>query len=314
MPCWHFFCLIFSLRTISRNSRLKIYRQLCFKICLLGGHNNALEYRSIHCYGFCYYRIAMFYNLHHAVVLVSESFNYPTGLLNGQSGGIGFSGPWQSTSQFSVTPGSLAVPNYAGTGNSMQFSSSYYTSLDAGRNLTTTYGASNSDLWASFLIRVDYLNAYAGLNFATSGQALGGLFVGILGGPNGMWPPSSTWGMDTAGGTGRVLSNVPVVYGQTNLLVVHMTTVASGEDRFDLYVNPSQNLPAYPDATKTISNWSFNKLSCGTNNGTGQFDEIRLGTTYADVRPVPEPSCILLMAIGGVLLLLRRLSPFSSRN
>ena len=250
----------------------------------------------------------------HAVVLVSESFAYPTNQLNGNNGGLGFSGAWQASGHFQVAYGNLSIPNYAGTGNSMQFSSSYYTSLEARRNLTTTYGASNSDLWASFLLRVDILNAYAGLNFATSGQTFGGLFVGILGGPNGMGPPASTWGMDTAGGTGTVMSNVPVVYGRTNLLVVHMTTVASGADRFDLYVNPPVNLPSSPDATKTISNWSFNKISIGTDNGTGVFDEIRLGTTYADVRPVPEPSCIVLVVVGGVFLLIRRLYAFSSRD
>jgi hypothetical protein len=241
----------------------------------------------------------------HAVVLVSEPFDYPTGYLNGNTG-IGFSTAWQSVSAFTVTPGSLSMPDYSGTGNSMRFSSSYYTSLSAARNLNSTYATSGSDIWASYLVRMDSLNAYAGVNFATYNQSATGLFVGILGGPNGIGPPSSTWGMDTAGGTGVVMTNVPVTYGQTNILVVHMTEL-SGVNRIDLYVNPPQNLPTSPDATKIVYNWSFNRISCGIDNGTGAFDEIRIGTTYADVRPAPEPSTIVLVAICGAVLFLRRL-------
>lgn len=250
----------------------------------------------------------------HAVVLVSESFDYPAGSIQGKSGGTGFIGNWQVGGSYSVTPGSLAIPGYTGVGNSLQFSSNYYTSQSVSRNLTTTYGASNSDLWASFMINVSNLNAYAGVNFTPAGQAFGGLFVGILGGPDGMGPPSSTWGMDTAGGSGTTYSNIPVVYGKTNLLVIHMTTTAVGMDRLDLYVNPPETLPSKPNLSKIMYDWSFNSIAIGTDNGTGKFDEIRLGTTYADVRLVPEPSCCVLLAIGGAMMLLRMKRHFRKRG
>ena len=40
--------------------------------------------------------------------------------------------------------------------------------------------------------------------------------------------------------------------------------------------------------------------------GGGNIDEIRFGSSYADVTPVPEPSGLLLGAAGGLLLLRRR--------
>ncbi len=241
----------------------------------------------------------------HAVVLVSEPFDYAPGDLNGDNGGVGFSGAWQSPSGFSVISGNLAVPNYTGTGNSMQFLVN--SMLSAGRNLDATY-ATGGEIWASYLVNLSSVNAYAGLSFSTSSIPFSGVFVGVLGGPNGGGPPSSTWGMDYTGGGEPVLSNIPVAYGQTTLLVVRMTEEA-GVDRFDLYVNPPESLPAFPDATKLLysqPNWSFNKISYSVNRGSGVVDEIRLGETYADVRPVPEPCMAMLLAVGGAILLLRR--------
>jgi len=35
-------------------------------------------------------------------------------------------------------------------------------------------------------------------------------------------------------------------------------------------------------------------------------DEIRIGTTLADVIPVPEPASVALLGLGGLMLLRRR--------
>jgi hypothetical protein len=41
--------------------------------------------------------------------------------------------------------------------------------------------------------------------------------------------------------------------------------------------------------------------------GSGSVDEIRFGTTYADVVPlVPEPAMLSMLALAGTLLLRRR--------
>jgi hypothetical protein len=239
------------------------------------------------------------------VVLVSEPFDYATGPLHGLNGGVGFSSPWSAPGNFSVVAGNLSVPGYSGTGGSMQIVTNLMVS--AGRNLNAIY-ATGSEVWASYLVNLSSVNAYAGLSFSTADVPFSGVFVGVLGGPNGAGPPSSTWGMDYTGGSDPVLSNVAIAYGENTLLVVRITEEA-GMDRFDLYVNPPESLPASPDATKLLYNhpdWSFNKVSYSVNRVSGVVDEIRLGETYEDVRPVPEPCALVLVALGGAVVLLRR--------
>jgi hypothetical protein len=236
-----------------------------------------------------------------AALLVYEPFNYTTGqLLNGQNGGAGFNGPWTAPSNFTISPNSLSTPSDPGTGKSADAAANFFSVLEAQRPLTSSFGTTGSDLWASYLTRVDSLTAFT--NFSL-GSGTGGLHAGILGGPNGVGPPSATWGMDGYHNIGPVLSQVPVVYGQTTLLVMHVTFLA-GPDRADLYVNPmSSSPPAQPDATKTDLDLQFNDLEFRMDNGNILYDEIRLGTTYADVVPVPEPCSAILLSLGiaGIL-------------
>lgn len=91
-------------------------------------------------------------------------------------------------------------------------------------------------------------------------------------------------------------SNVPVVTGQTALLVLKISFGAT--DRFDLYVNPaslSGSAPAAPDATWTTTganDITFHTLGyAGGTNGANQssIDEIRFGQSFAEVTPAYTP-------------------------
>lgn len=58
-----------------------------------------------------------------------------------------------------------------------------------------------------------------------------------------------------------------------------------------------------------VSQGSFDTLSLVTGSnagGTAYYDEIRIGASFADVVPVPEPSSCLLVALGALGLTLRR--------
>ena len=229
----------------------------------------------------------------HGALVAFDSFNYPVGDLNGQNGGIGFSDAWQNGG--TVVAGSLGLGSYQGTGNSL--------SLNGYRDLATTYGADGTQLWASFLMQptLDNGGTIGGM-LLWGGPSLG-LYVGV---PASLTSPDiNPYGMDTIGGNGQVFSNVPVVFGQTTLLVVHMT-FQSGNDHIDLYVNPTTStVPATPDATKTDLDLSLTAVQFLSGFPT-TFDEFRLGTTYADVigLAVPEPSSQILCSLGAIGLVL----------
>ena len=48
---------------------------------------------------------------------------------------------------------------------------------------------------------------------------------------------------------------------------------------------------------------NFSKWFSG---GTAAYDEYRIGTTWADVTPIPEPSTVFLFAVGLLALLWAR--------
>ena len=95
-------------------------------------------------------------------------------------------------------------------------------------------------------------------------------------------------------------------------LLVAKVTFGAANDTISLYVNPA--LGGGPPASPTISlavphaatlsqfDVDYGSLS----SGSTMFDEIRLGHTFADVTPVPEPSSLLLAGIAGIGLLVRR--------
>jgi len=111
------------------------------------------------------------------------------------------------------------------------------------------------------------------------------------------------------------LSNVPVVQGQTVLLVLE-AQFQPGDDLLSLFVNPTpgQAQPATASATKgdldvgTVSDVVIN------NYGGYTTDEIRIGPTFASVTPVsavPEPAfggaaAMLLACVAGLKRRTRR--------
>jgi hypothetical protein len=225
----------------------------------------------------------------HASLLVYEPFDYATGALAPQNGGSGFSSAWSSAGA-NVVAGSLSIPGYTGVGNSALVS----TGTLMVRNLSTTYGTTGTDLWFSFLNRVDSITAFESIG-------LGQLRIGRAGGSGGNGPPSANWSFDNAGGTGPVISDVPAVNGQTVLLAVHMTFLA-GHDNIDLFVNPAPGAaPTIPNAHKTDIDLTVNQVLISCNQTVSAFDELRLGTTYADVNlvPVPEPGSLTLMLLAA---------------
>ena len=72
--------------------------------------------------------------------------------------------------------------------------------------------------------------------------------------------------------------------------------------------NPAGSEPAEGSADASITTLDFDQADWGTiaifENHAGAWDEIRFGSTFADVMGIPEPSTALLLGVGGSLSIL----------
>ena len=116
--------------------------------------------------------------------------------------------------------------------------------------------------------------------------------------------------METEGGGTYLtnLSTVTAVPNQTVFAVMKLRySSAANDDAVSLWVNPS-DLGSEAGSTNfvTISGFDFwhnsaMNISLASWSATsGSWDEMRVGTTWADVTPVPEPSTLALLGLTGI--------------
>ncbi len=232
-----------------------------------------------------------------ASLVVYEGFDYASGSpLAGQNGGLGWSGAWDGSGLSATMDAGLSYSNLATSGGSVASAPpvsgtvAFYT-----RPLSETYGADNTSLYLSFLLRPDEgFGFYGGLN-------LEGLFIGKSG-------PVDLYSLE--GPTDAISSSaVAPVAGTTVLLVLHAEFLP-GNDRFSLYVNPTPGglQPAVANAVKTDYDMPLADFIYLNNAGAWTTDEIRIGSTFASVTPaaVPEPGFLAMWAMVPVFVLAGR--------
>jgi hypothetical protein len=250
-----------------------------------------------------------------AQLIAYDGFAYTAGQsLNGQNGGSGFTGAWTvSGGTVAVQPGSLTptAPSnlLATTGNSISATGSTIPG-DATRALTTPQGASGTVLWMSTVMKGPGSNATSagGILALTDGSGNGfTIATGTSGSPGN--PPSADWSLTDYFGSTDASSTIP---NSVQSLLVARATFGTSTDVIDLFVNPplTGTAPTTADATLTIPHGpalgilEVNGFSLGSS--TNLFDEVRLGGSFADVTPVPEPSTLLLVGVAGFGLIRRR--------
>jgi hypothetical protein len=230
---------------------------------------------------------------------VYDGFQYPAGAsLAGQNGGSGWGAAWDngatqldvkissglSFGNLATSPGAaLSDPT---TPNQVAFFS---------RQLGTTYGADNTTVYVSFLLRPEAgFGFYGGINF-------GNIFVGKSG-------PTTTYGIE--GPVNDISSSTTVATAGTTVLLVLRADFLPGNDRFSLYVDPTPggSEPAVADAVKTdFDSPAVNSLFLN-NAGNYTTDEIRIGDTFASVTSTaaPEPAGLGAATAFIAALILRR--------
>jgi len=209
------------------------------------------------------------------------------------------------------------------------------------RTLTDTLGnlaaANGGTLWLSFLMynpiyptnpsgsmyyRQSNLGFFSGATSLANGSEIAdlGLANGTATQTSQNW---AAWGGTVAQGTPNLATvsafNASVQFVLVKLVVDNTAAV----DTYYAWINPSSglfgnngNAPSISTASVTNSGANLSAVNClrfqagGFNaNGTNAFftvDEVRLGDSFADVTPVPEPAIFGLAVLGGLAFLALR--------
>jgi hypothetical protein len=265
-----------------------------------------------------------------AALLVYEGFDYPAGTsLRTQTGGSGFAGPWANTGSATetatspgLTYGDLVVAGNKATLNGQQTTSANGNSAFLTRDLSQSFGADGTTVWLSFISQRTGNKSAGGtaqpLNYQRvfslslfSGSATEQASVGELSND-----PADVWALNPDATT-----IVPSVHTTTPLdtqsfLLLRIDNIAGvGTDKAYLWVNPDLTL-GEPDtgtaAASITDELSFNRIrltvggsqnSGATLAASGLFDEVRIGDTFADVAPLPEPASVTALFLSLFYLL-----------
>ena len=257
-----------------------------------------------------------------AALLEFEPFDYPASLgsgLNGLSGGTAWGGSaWADTD---------ALPTLAATNTSLSYPSGVALTPAGSRIELTAVSANNPanrNLGTTMSLATNGQTYYSSALFQMSAVTAERASVLFNDGTNIRW----FYGIDASGffsvavdpsnAAQRSTSLFTIVPDATYLLVSKMrtNTGAGGVDEvfLEIYqegsaiVEPATDLDwdlrASGNSGVILSNI---RLSFDNSAGqTNEFDELRIGTTFPDVAPVPEPAAASLLALGALLAGIRR--------
>jgi hypothetical protein len=279
---------------------MRVIRQLCAVFAVLSGASTAS-----------------------ATLTIYDGFNYAaTGnppLGTGPSNAAGPTGNWvyqgNNTIEPRVTAGSLnytAIPGPVGNKAALDNGSGATTGADASRlYLGTIDKASVPTVYYSFIANFPTATSTGGTggaflagfdnNTSATYTTFAGLFVRTD--ANGT---DLDLGISTSGSANKMFSTTPYPTN-TSLFVIGSFTF-QGLANLDVFVDPAAlpaSEPVTHSATSTavdasavtaISNF-YLRGNAGQPQGI-QIDELRIGTSWADVAPVPEPA-----SLGGIVAL-----------
>lgn len=224
-----------------------------------------------------------------AATIATDDFSYANGNLAGSNGGTGWSTTWTNTEGTATVADGMA--NVAAT---------------PGQQATRVLSAAQSGT-ATIWIRFDgrqsttlagTTDSYGGLSLYNGGTEQ--LLIGKA------WPGPYEWRAGTGGTMVGPSSPVPTLSLTT--VLARVTLNSAGNDSLEVWLNPadmgSEGALGAAQITRSDTDLNFDRIQLRGGSAAGgseswQFDNLRLGTTLADVA-VPEPSATLL---GGLALL-----------
>ncbi|HVM47525.1 MAG TPA: PEP-CTERM sorting domain-containing protein [Candidatus Acidoferrum sp.] len=260
-----------------------------------------------------------------AGVLFQDGFDYAAG-----ANLYGSGGNWNGSSGVNSTAITVSNANLSWTGlaDLPGADSASVASLNAGGQQNAATFASQTlagggAVYASFLL--DYtslLNGY-NQNYTLAGLLPTGASYSSTGDPCDLAIQSLSkdgtyfnLGIRTANGVGAVYGSTPVTL-LTNTINFIVIKYDFSTKKASVYIDPTSlggDDPQTPNVITGVNTGTANDLSqfyirAGGNalvspniNAPFLIDDVRVGTTWADVTPVPEPSTLAMMGLGGMAL------------
>jgi len=247
-----------------------------------------------------------------------EGVNYSLGELSGLNGGTGWGSAWTATTANTevvdpVTALTYHVPG-GGTVNGGNRALRITGTPDAsilGRNVPNQTG----DVYFSFLFREnagtidtnDFMDFWFDNDVTVTGGQTAIPSIGLKGNHG---DGANTLDFASRLNLGGEAFSTAATTGTTYLIVGRLFKTGANYNRFSLWVNPDAGDAGTPDVTATVANGNTtNFLRLGMRianldaNDVVFVDEIRAGTTFADVVPTtapntPEPAAYVLVSIG----------------
>lgn len=243
-----------------------------------------------------------------AVLIAYDGFSTPGTYTNGTSiltpgnGGSGWTDNWTvsgtPTAQFVATTSGLTYSNGGAltttAGAAIDSLSGNTTQMM--RHFATTSYSDGDTIYLSFLTDRTSAVSNSYLDFRLinrTGDATRGYFRNTTGGADSFSIYNQA---DTQLGSsfGSGLQN------NTFFVVLRIDFAAGANDTLSVWLNPALNAPLGTANASGTLNLDSNDIGgirlTGGSSATGVFDEVRVGTTFADVSPIPEPATWALLA------------------
>jgi len=259
-----------------------------------------------------------------AVLLTYEGFDYTASAnVTGQTGGSGWRNPasfsWTTVgttgtvaaSGLSYTGANAAYTAFASAGLAGNYGANVRNNrllaIDTGGVYDTAglRGAGNfiggstvtSTLWGSFLVgSTNFASTHMIFNLSGGTGSSASIRQGGAGGAIQI----TDGGSGTNFGTGSILTSA-LSTTNPNLIVFRMVFNGASDDTMSVWLNPTAATDT-ASILATIANLALNTVELRNVQAANLvFDEIRFGTTFADVVPIPEPSAFAALAGLGVL-------------
>jgi hypothetical protein len=247
-----------------------------------------------------------------ADLLVWDNFSAASsGSLSGTGSGTGWTGNWSGYGVNYATPG-LTYPGLQTSGNAAVADGSYGTMFRSPGDL----GGDGSDpIWMGVVMQGGAAgNGFGGLSLFTGGAE--NFFIGQG------WA-KSTYSIAVNGGNPILTSQSS---GTLSFLVVELIfgtgTDPNTDNPYDtayVWVDPTPGSTAPSTASAaitvtTIEDFDFDNVRISSGPGTFALGDLRIGQTYGDVAPVPEPTTLATLILGGLMLTAGSVRRFVSRR